>query len=134
VLQGTSTKVYTRRLVFKSDGRILFVPLNEILCIRAEGNYAHVHTIAGPLTFRSTVSRLQWKLQAEAFLRIHRSSIVNLRFVKAVVKSPSWIVELSDGSQLPIGRAYWDQVSALMRDWQEQVLFDVAGWLQANPE
>jgi two-component system, LytTR family, response regulator len=61
----------------------------------------------GVLT-RMTMQRISDQLDHARFLRIHKSSIVNLGCVRRLkpVLSRSLGVELDDGTVLPVGRSY----------------------------
>jgi two-component system LytT family response regulator len=53
-----------------------------ILFCRAEDKYSVLYTAAGEYTADSTIEELEATLDPEAFLRIHRSAIVNLAMVR----------------------------------------------------
>ena len=69
---------YTTRIVFKSRGRIIFLPVSDIRWISAEENYVRISTQTETHLLRETMAHLEEKLDPEMFLRVHRSSIVNL--------------------------------------------------------
>jgi two-component system LytT family response regulator len=70
--------IYTNRIVFKSRGRILFLPVSDIRWIGAEGNYVRLCTAAENHVLRETMAHLENRLDPRGFLRVHRSFIVNL--------------------------------------------------------
>ena len=89
--QGTNGHVadavssnYKTRIVFKSRGRIVFLPVEDIRWIGAEENYVRISTGNESHLLRETMARLETTLDPEVFLRVHRSSIVNLHYVKEV--------------------------------------------------
>src|SRR5580704_4814280 len=75
---------YSTRIVFKSRGRILFLPISDIRWIGAEEKYVRICTRTETHLLRQTMSDLEEKLDPEMFARVHRSAIVNLQFVKEV--------------------------------------------------
>ncbi len=78
------------------------VPLHEIRYLEVLRNYVTVHADEA-YTVKRTLKELERELD-ESFYKIHRSYIVNLRFVKQVAKTA---VTLKDGTQLPLsGKAY----------------------------
>src|SRR5438270_2170710 len=81
---GQSGNHYTTRIVFKSRGRILFLPVSDIRWISAEENYVRICTGAETHLLRETMTSLEQRLDPKLFLRVHRSAIVNLRYVKEV--------------------------------------------------
>lgn len=66
------------RLLVKTRGRIVFLPIDEIDWVEAAGNYVVVHAGSRSLMLRSTIHAIERRLDARAFLRVHRSTIVNL--------------------------------------------------------
>ena len=78
------------------------VPLHEIRYLEVLRNYVTVHADE-KYTVKRTLKELEGELD-ESFYKIHRSYIVNLRFVKQVARTD---VTLKDGTRLPLsGRAY----------------------------
>jgi len=103
---------YTNRIVFKSRGRILFLPVCEIRWIGAEENYVRICTQSETHLLRETMSRLEEKLDPQLFLRVHRSSIVNLQFVKEVRTDAEGecMVVLVNGQKVAMSRSYRSRI------------------------
>jgi len=113
---GSSPSRYASRIVFKSKGRIVFLPLSDIRWISAEENYVRIRTATETHLLRETMARLQEKLDPEVFLRIHRSSIVNLQFVKEVRTEPDgeYSVVLLNGEKVSMSRSYRARITDLL--------------------
>jgi two-component system, LytTR family, response regulator len=107
---------YTTRIVFKSRGRILFLPVSDIRWIGAEENYARICTGAEKHLLRETMSHLEEKLDPQMFLRVHRSAIVNLQYLKEVRTEPSgeFTVVLVDGQKIAMSRSFHARISEWM--------------------
>jgi two-component system, LytTR family, response regulator len=101
-----------QRMAFRSKGKVTFLRLDEIRYITAEGNYLRVHARGSEYRFRDTMSNIEMRLDARIFLRIHRSTIVNLQHMKEIRNLPAGdaVVVLNDGSTLGISRTYRDLV------------------------
>jgi len=107
---------FTTRIVFKSRGRILFLPVDEIRWIAAEENYVRICTGGESHLLRDTMARLETRLDPNVFLRVHRSSIVNLHYVKEV-KSDSdgeSLVVLTSGETVAMSRSYRSRIYKLL--------------------
>jgi two-component system LytT family response regulator len=104
---------YTTRIVFKSRGRILFLPVSDIRWIGAEENYVRICTEADKHLLRETMSHLEEKLDPQMFLRVHRSAIVNLQYLKEVRTEPSgeFTVVLVNGQKVAMSRSYHARIS-----------------------
>jgi two-component system, LytTR family, response regulator len=107
---------FSTRIVFKSQGRILFLPVSDIRWIGAEENYVRICAETETHLLRDTISHLEERLDPEAFLRVHRSSIVNLQYVKEVRSEPNgdFTVVMVNGQRVPMSRSYRSRVSELM--------------------
>lgn len=108
---------YTSRFVFRSRGRILFLPIEEIRWIQAEQNYVRISAGADTHLLRETMGRLEERLDPEVFLRVHRSSIVNLRFVKEVMTETDGetTVVLMSGEKIAMSRGYRTRMQRLLQ-------------------
>jgi two-component system, LytTR family, response regulator len=104
---------YTTRIVFKSRGRIVFLPVSDIRWISAEENYVRISTQGETHLLRETMAHLEEKLDPEMFLRVHRSSIVNLQHVKEVRTEGDgdYAVVLVNGEKLTMSRGYRSRIN-----------------------
>lgn len=107
---------YANRIVFKSRGRILFLPVSSIRWIGAEENYVRICTEGENYLLREPIGRLEEKLDPQLFLRVHRSSIVNLQFVKEVRTESTGesVVILLNGQKLSMSRSYRSRINELL--------------------
>jgi two-component system LytT family response regulator len=107
---------FSARLVFKSHGRIIFLPVSDIRWIGAEENYVRVCTDTEEHLLRETMAHIEQRLDPEMFLRVHRSSIVNLHHVKEIRSEPNgdFTVVLVDGQKLPMSRGYRSRITELL--------------------
>ena len=107
---------YSTRIVFKSRGRILFLPVSSIRWISAEENYVRICTESETHLLRETMARLEEKLDPQTFLRVHRSSIVNLQYVKEVRTESDGeaAVVLTNGQKIGMSRSYRSRINTLM--------------------
>jgi two-component system, LytTR family, response regulator len=108
---------FIARLVFKSRGRILFLPVSDIRWIGAEENYVRLITNGESHLLRETMMNLEGKLDPQTFLRVHRSFIVNLQRVKEVRtdKQGDMAVILDDGEKVPMSRTYRARLQQLLQ-------------------
>jgi two-component system, LytTR family, response regulator len=95
------------RLVVKSGGRVLFVDLDQIDWVEAEGNYARLHVGADVHLVRETMTDLLVRLGDEGFARVHRSAIVNVSRVAELRTAPGgdYDVVLTTGAHVPLSRS-----------------------------
>ena len=100
------------RLVVKSGGRVFFLRTEDIDWIEAAGNYVRLHLGQESHLFRETMNRMETRLDARRFARIHRSRIVNTERVKELQPwfNGDHVVVLRDGTRLTLSRLYRDKL------------------------
>lgn len=104
------------RIVFKSRGRILFLPVSDIRWIGAEENYVRICTGSETHLLRETMTRLEERLDPNVFMRVHRSSIVNMHFIKEVRSEPTndFTVVMVNGQKISMSRSYHSRIGELL--------------------
>lgn len=107
----------TDRLVVKSSGRIYFVKLADIDWCEAAGNYIHVHVGPQAHLIRETMNRLESQLDPRQFVRIHRSTIVNVDRIQELRSSfnGEHVVVLRSGTRLTMSRGYREVLQDRLR-------------------
>lgn len=108
-------KEYPDRLVLKSSGRIYFIKVVDIDWIEAAGNYVNIHVGKKSHMLRETMNGIENKLPPDKFLRIHRSSVVNIDSIKELnpLFSGDYLVTLQDDTELTLSRNYHDRLKQL---------------------
>ncbi|HRH41235.1 MAG TPA: LytTR family DNA-binding domain-containing protein [Pyrinomonadaceae bacterium] len=111
----TNSKKYLERLVVKSVGRVFFLRTDEVDWIEAAGNYAKLHVGREGHLIRETMNGLESKLNPDKFLRIHRSTLVNIDRIKELnpLFSGDYTVMLKNGTELTLSRNYRDRLLEL---------------------
>ena len=96
------------RLLVKASGRVLFLKTDEIDWIEASGNYVRLHVGRESYLFRETMNAMEGKLDPAKFLRIHRSTLVNIDRIKEMQPwfSGEHVILLRDGTELRLSRGY----------------------------
>jgi two-component system LytT family response regulator len=105
------------RLIFKSSGRIVFLPLDELQVVHAEQNYVRLSTSHGTHMLRETMGNFESRLDPHLFARIHRSTIVNLRHIKEVrtdITPGEYSVVMLNGVKLPVSRGFRSRLTELV--------------------
>jgi two-component system, LytTR family, response regulator len=96
------------RLTIRTNGRVVFLNLEEIHWVEAAANYVRLNTGKDSYLFRETISRVSERLSTGSFVRIHRSMIVNINKIKELipVNSGEYVVVLHSGKELSCSRGY----------------------------
>lgn len=97
-----------KKLPVKQANKTILLDLSEIMYITASGYYAEIFVSNKKYVLRDSLNNLSENLASENFIRIHRSSIVNLLHVKEIVHSDfSEIdVRMTDNTLLHISKVH----------------------------
>jgi two-component system LytT family response regulator len=71
-----------RRLVVKVGTKVRFIDVGEVECVQAEGDYVAIHVGKESVLVRERLKDFELRLERHGFFRIHRSVLVNMRWVK----------------------------------------------------
>jgi two-component system LytT family response regulator len=99
---------FLERIIIKSGGRMFFLKMAEIDWIKADGNYVRLYAGTSSYLMRDTLRNLEVQIDPGQFLRIHRSTIVNIESVRELHQlfHGDYRVILKDGTQLMLSRKY----------------------------
>jgi len=100
------------RLLVRSHGRVEFVDVNTIDWIEADSVYVKLHLGRDNHLLRDSLKSLESRLPPARFLRVHRSTIVNVERIREL--EPYFhgesILVLADGTRLKVSRTYAERV------------------------
>lgn len=104
------------RFIIKSGGRVVFLRVEEIDWMCAVGNYVRLQVGRDSHMMRETMTGMEAKLNPDSFMRIHRSTIVNLDRVKEVQPwaKGEYVVIMRDGARLIMSRRYRERLNELL--------------------
>jgi len=106
-----------KRLQVKVGDRIVFIDIADITYFEAKDKYTYLHTAEQKHIIDITLADLELKLDATEFVRIHRSTIVNLKHIVELVKwfGGKYKVKLRDRNktELVVSRGYVDRIVSL---------------------
>jgi two-component system LytT family response regulator len=105
-----------RPFLIKSNGRAFFVKPETIDWIQAEGKYSRINVGKASYLLREPIGDLETRLEQANFLRIHRSTLVNIDRVKEMHQwfNGRYTVVLHDGTRLTLSRRYRRRMEALL--------------------
>jgi two-component system, LytTR family, response regulator len=104
------------RLLVESDGRAMLLPATKVERIEAAKNYVTVYAGGERYRVRTTLDRLEERLDPRAFVRVHRSTIVR---VDRVTELQPWshgdyVVILEGGAKVRLSRRYRDRLEQFL--------------------
>lgn len=105
-------KTFLQRLMVNAGSRFFFIKTSEILYLSAEEKYVNLHTEKGAYLMRETMTGLEARLDPSKFIRIHRSYLVNVDFIKELLPEShgDYLARLKNGVELPVSRRYRERL------------------------
>lgn len=104
------------RIAVKDNGKVYFLRVEEIDWVEAYGNYVKLHV--GPQThlLLQTMAGMESRLDPERFLRIHRSTIVNIDRIASLepLFHGEYAVTLLDKTVVTLSRGYRERLQELI--------------------
>jgi len=96
---------------------IQIIPFKDILWIDAAGDYMCVHTLIETYVMRARLKDLEKNTLPEDFLRIHKSTIVNLSHIKQLnpLRNSEYMAVLDNEKNLKVSRTYSKNLKSLIK-------------------
>lgn len=111
------TESYVKRLLVPDGVHEAVIPVDDIDWIEAADYYSCLHLGARTYMLHQTTKQLADSLDPARFVRIHRSTIVNIDRVKQILRegrTESWVI-LGNGQRLRMSKAGWQGLLAVNR-------------------
>jgi two-component system LytT family response regulator len=114
---GSAQSRYPKRLLVPNGIKDSFVEVSKIEWIEAADYYACLHVGSQRFMLRETIKQLANTLDPGKFVRIHRSTIVNVEQVREIVREGrgEGLVILTNGHRLKMSKAGWQSLLAASR-------------------
>lgn len=109
-----SKKIADTVVSFSDNFGTYHVRKSDIIYIEADSNYCNIHTKKGVMVISYTLKKCEEILHGTPFLRVHKSFVVNLIYVKNKTGSG---VNLINNVTIPIGRNYKEVVNKAYRQY-----------------
>ncbi|NBA85750.1 hypothetical protein GVN16_08270 [Emticicia sp. CRIBPO] len=99
---------YEKVLLIASGKKNITVPVSEITCIVSDSPYIAVYTRHEKHLYNSSLKELMLKLDPVVFIKVHRSSIVNIRQVVSFKSrlNGDYDIELKNGKTVRMSRSF----------------------------
>jgi two-component system LytT family response regulator len=109
---------YTEHFTIKDKGREHKVKAEDILYLRAEGNYLCLQLKERSFLYRMTMNAVESELDPARFMRIHRSYIVNRAHVRSSRYSGNneFIFSMANNERIVSGRSYKEQIAKMLTE------------------
>ncbi|MCW3102165.1 MAG: two component transcriptional regulator, LytTR family [Bacteroidetes bacterium] len=113
VLLENLDRAEQKTLVVNTKTRTDYIPVSEILYLKADGNYTLIHTVSAKFHVAKTLKEYDELLCSadSQFLRIHKACIINTNYIKQLNRGESSTVIMSNGVSLEISRRKKQELS-----------------------
>jgi two-component system, LytTR family, response regulator len=106
---------YPERILVQIGQKLINIALEDVIWIEAEGDYSRLVTKNGNFLSNYGISVLENKLNPNQFIRVHRSSIIHLKYIKEVQKQiSSYDVIMQNANVVRVSRGYMDNLKKWM--------------------
>lgn len=112
--QAASEKHY---FIVSNDQGITKVQLDNILYFESDQHTIRLHAVNGEYVFRDALGNIEEKLSSRHFIRIHKSYLINLRYVKNVFKNS---VQMENGDEVFVSKHRSTVLYKELLDYTEQ--------------
>jgi two-component system, LytTR family, response regulator len=104
------------RFTLKEGGRVTFVSVDAVDWFEASGNYVGLHVQGKTHLIHETLSDVEQSLDPTRFLRIHRSTIVQVDRIKELqpFTNGEFVVILHDGTRLKLSRSFRERADEVL--------------------
>jgi two-component system, LytTR family, response regulator len=108
----TAQRRYLTRLPVRSERGVRVIDLVDVEWISASDNYVTLHAAGREYLLRDTMTRLERQLNPTHFVRIHRSTIVQVDRIHELLPAfhGDYTIVLKDGTRLTLTRGYRPKV------------------------
>lgn len=106
---------YPERMLVQIGQKLINIAVKDIIWIEADGDYSKLKTTNGNFLSNYGISVLETKLNPNDFIRVHRSSMIHLKYVKEVQKYvSSYDVIMTNSDVVRVSRGYMENLKKLM--------------------
>ena len=106
-------------ICFSDNGGTFHYRKSDILYVEADSSYCNIHSNCGTIVVSHTLKKCEETLCGMPFLRVHKSYVVNLDYVKNMNAAE---INLLNDEKIPIGRSY---KADLRRNYQKYLIMEL---------
>ena len=116
MIKDYTNKETLTRIVVKDKSIINVIPIEEIFYLSAQIDYVKIVSSKGTFLKSKTMSYYSNHLSQDQFIRIHRSTIININYLDKVelMTKDSYVVKMKDGERLNISKSGYSLLKELL--------------------
>jgi two-component system LytT family response regulator len=103
------------KIAISSTDSVKYIEVNKIVRLEADGSYCSIFLDSGEIIVASkNMGFFEQLLPEKEFIKVHRSHVINLHFVDAIIKNDGGFIKLTSGAEIPISRRKKDEFLRLI--------------------
>lgn len=103
---------YDSHIFVQKSEKLFNLPVEEIVYLEASGDYTIISTKNDQFVSSSGIGKLEEMMNPDIFIRVHRSTIVNVNYLKEIERhfNGGMVVKMQSGKSFPVSRTYAKQI------------------------
>jgi two-component system, LytTR family, response regulator len=103
---------YDSHIFVQKSEKLFNLPVEEIVYLEASGDYTIISTKNDQFVSSSGIGKLEEIMNPDTFIRVHRSTIVNVNYLKEIERhfNGGMVVKMQSGKSFPVSRTYAKQI------------------------
>ncbi|GIV36582.1 MAG: DNA-binding response regulator [Cyclobacteriaceae bacterium] len=107
-LKTENKTAFDSHIFVQKSEKLINLPVDEIMFLEASGDYTILTTKSDQFVSSSGIGKLEEILNPEIFIRVHRSTIININYLREIERhfNGGMMVRMSNGKSFPVSRTY----------------------------
>lgn len=112
----SSVSTQQNRIVVKTGTKVKIIPTQEIILLEADDDFVKIITAEGSFLKNKTMSFYEQSLDAQQFVRVHRSYILNIQHITRIdpYQKETHMAVLRDGKQIPVSKTGYVKLKSIL--------------------
>lgn len=104
----SDSKNFESHIFVQKSEKLFNLPVEEIVYLEASGDYTVITTKTDQFVSSSGIGKLEEIMDPDTFIRVHRSTIINLNYLKEIERhfNGGMVVKMQSGKSFPVSRTY----------------------------
>lgn len=108
-------QTYPERILVNKNKKLITISVSNIIRVEAYGDYSKLYTNDAVFISNYGISTLEEKLNPKSFIRVHRSSIVNLKQIKEVQRyGKTYEILMTNNDKVKVSLSYMDNLKGII--------------------
>jgi len=116
-LAADSSPEKQNRVVIKDGARIRIIPIEQVIRLKADGDYVKILTEQGNFMKKKTLSYFESSLPEDNFVRVHRSHLINVGHITRIdpYEKNSHVALLQNGERVSVSRSGYQKLKDMLQ-------------------